>query len=170
MKPNTILYILLLATILLVSFVLFRRNFGYATQISPRVSQFPTPSPHEYPKLTVGNTTITVEIVTERGDIARGLGGRESLKGNHGMLFDLGYENTYPRFWMKDMLISLDFIWIDDGKVVDITEKVEPPSPGTSDSDLLIYSPKKPVDLILEVNSGFVEKHGILIGDEVTVN
>ena len=52
---------------------------------------------------------------------ARGLSGRESLASMTGMLF-VFETGRASAFWMKDMLFSLDFVWIgEDCTVVDTT-------------------------------------------------
>jgi hypothetical protein len=81
------------------------------------------------------------------------------------MLFILGSKGI-PTFWMKDMNFPLDFIWIDDDQVVDVTKNVPPPSPGES---LAIYSPKAPSNYVLELNAGTVDEYQISIGDKVVI-
>jgi uncharacterized membrane protein (UPF0127 family) len=66
------------------------------------------------------------------------------------------------------MRFNLDFIWISDGKVSEITQNVEkPPTPDTPVSELIIYSSADPVDMMLEVEAGFTQSHNIQVGDSV---
>jgi uncharacterized membrane protein (UPF0127 family) len=62
---------------------------------------------------------------------------------------------------MKGMNFPLDFIWIRENKVVDITEN----APAETKTIPSIYKPKEPVDMVLEVNAGVVKKDKIKIGD-----
>ena len=108
---------------------------------------------------------IEVEVADTVSKKFVGLGGREALAHNQGMLFV--YESLVaPEFWMKDMLIPIDIIWISGQEVVDITPAV-PPEPGVPDSDLKRYPPVEPIDKVLEVRSGWAEEFGLQIGDEV---
>ena len=72
-----------------------------------------------------------------------------------------------PVFWMKDMNFDLDFIWIRDNTIVDITERVPAPQPNITDTELLRYSPTSNVDQVLEVNSGWIQSHNIKVGDKI---
>lgn len=118
-------------------------------------------------QMTVGEVPIEVEIADTDSLRQKGLSGRNSLSENSGMLFVFP-KNSFPSFWMKDMNFSLDFIWISDSKVSQINENVQP-EPGKTDSQLTLYSPRSPIDYVLEVNAGFVAKHNIKVGDAVTL-
>ncbi|MBI2592556.1 MAG: DUF192 domain-containing protein [Candidatus Colwellbacteria bacterium] len=97
-----------------------------------------------------------------------GLAGRKSLDKNEGMLFP--FENpTAPAFWMKGMLITIDIIWIRDGKVIGFEENLKPEG-NKIDADLKMYRPSGPVDSVLEVAAGTVSELGIATGDVVTIN
>ena len=64
------------------------------------------------------------------------------------------------------MKFPLDFIWITDNTVVDITKNVQPPD-GT---DMHVVHAIVPVNKILELNAGEADTYGIQIGDMVTFN
>jgi uncharacterized membrane protein (UPF0127 family) len=113
----------------------------------------------------VGDATVTADVADDDAERALGLGGRKRLGRDAGMYFVL--PNASPTFWMKGMLIPLDMIWIKDGRVVDISARVPEPRPGTSESRLPIYSPDRPADRVLEVNSGWAQRNGVEPGDRV---
>jgi len=118
------------------------------------------------PQIRVGNADIFIDIADDNEEKAKGLSGRKSLKDNEGMLFV--FENTsYPSFWMKDMLIPIDIIWIVDEKIVKIDSNVPAPSPGAPDQELPLYQPPTGIDYVLEVNAGFSEKNEIKVEDNV---
>ena len=121
-------------------------------------------------KISVVSRDVYVEIVSDPASITKGLSGRKDIGKNQGMLFDSGYENTYPAFWMKDMKFAIDIIWIDDGRVVHIDEHVQPPTPGTADFEIPKYRPPVPVDHVLEVPAGFSNQNSIAVGDLVNLN
>lgn len=105
--------------------------------------------------------TFAVELAFTPEEQAKGLMHRTSLGEDEGMLF------VYPTpvetaFWMKNTLISLDMIFIDeDGKIVRITANTRPlsltPRPAPS-----------PVVGVLEINGGRAAELGIQVGDIVT--
>jgi len=118
------------------------------------------------PTLIIGGTTLAIEIADDALERAQGLSGRASLQQNSGMLF-LFEEPFIASFWMKDMNFPLDFIWIRDNTIVDITERV----PAPTDVNLPSYQPNQPVDAVLEVNAGWVAEHGgkeALLGETIS--
>lgn len=106
-----------------------------------------------------------IEIADTPTEREKGLGGVTNLEENNGMLFTSEQKDTLPIFWMKGMLIPLDIIWINDGKVVKIDKNIPNPDPNTPESELKRYSPASPVDYVLEVNAGFSDKFGLKVGD-----
>ncbi len=133
----------------------------------------PYPPPKSPVRLEIAENFIDVELAATPEQWQRGLSGRLSLGRGQGMLFDMrSSDNRRPGFWMKDMKFPLDFIWIDKGRVVDITADVLASSPdaltaGAADRQLKIYYPSRDVDMVLEVNAGWSTANKIKIGDEV---
>jgi uncharacterized membrane protein (UPF0127 family) len=112
-----------------------------------------------------GGVQVHAEIVDTPAAIERGLMFRESLAPNAGMLFLFERTGVYP-FWMKNTLIPLDIVWLDDDwRIVSIAASVPPcradPCP--------TYPPAGPARYVVEVNAGFTRTHGIAPGDRVTV-
>ena len=108
---------------------------------------------------------VDVEVAATDAAIARGLMFRDRLDEREGMLFRFDVPRRY-RFWMKNVRIPLDMIWLDHrGRVVWIVERAEPcladPCP--------MYQPGAPASYVVEVIGGFVEKHGVAVGDAVTI-
>src|SRR5262245_11301789 len=72
------------------------------------------------------NKCVTVEVADNDASRIRGLQGRLGLAADNGMLFVFPQEDTY-NFWMKDTLIPLDMIWLNQNKqIVDIKSNVPP--------------------------------------------
>lgn len=116
--------------------------------------------------MRVGDHSIKVMVADDPDEMDKGLGYREGLGENEGMVF-LYLRPVLPRFWMKGMRFDLDFIWIRDGVVVEIIEQV--PAPVDDSTVLEFIQPQEPITWVLEVNAGFVEKNGIRVGDLVTL-
>lgn len=109
--------------------------------------------------------TIITKIADTQEARETGLMNFNYLPENEGMLFIFQDLSQYDGFWMKDTLIPLDIIFIDDNKVVDIIE-AEP----CEKDPCQIYSPEKKTLKVLEVNKGLSRKIGLEIGDEVSLN
>jgi uncharacterized membrane protein (UPF0127 family) len=115
--------------------------------------------------VTIRETKFIVELAVTPDEKTKGLSYRKSLLPQHGMLFPYDHKERYD-FWMKGMQFPLDFIWIADTTVVDIAKNVQPPAA----ANLHVVQPKVPVDKILEINAGEIDKFGITIGDTVMFN
>jgi len=107
---------------------------------------------------------FNIELAVTDEERNRGLMFREYLAFNEAMLFIFPEEREYP-FWMKNTLIPLDIIWINQEKeVVFIIENLQPcedeyPCP--------LVRPDKNAKYVLEVNEGIVEKIGLEVGDKI---
>lgn len=115
--------------------------------------------------VSVGNKPLTIEVVNTLASITLGLSGRESI-GSDGMLFVLP-QQTIPTFWMKEMKFALDMVWIQDGKVVEVTANVHAPDHSIPLNELPLYSPKQPVEMVLEVPAGKASEWGLVPGAEI---
>lgn len=120
------------------------------------------------PIVKIRDISIPVQIANNDKDRTQGLSNRNSLAQNEGMLFTFP-ENSRPFFWMKDMLFSIDIIWINEGKIVHIDQDVPKPEPNTPDYKLPLYSPPTKINYVLEVNAGFTQKYGIKTSDIVEI-
>jgi uncharacterized membrane protein (UPF0127 family) len=125
-------------------------------------------SPSELVDVRIGGLTIHAEVANTPAERVPGLGGRDSMARDAGMLFV--HIDERPRtFWMRNMRFGLDFVWISAARqVVHLTENVPPPEPGTPDSELETLRPDVAVQYVLEVNAGVVAEAGIAIGDGVS--
>jgi len=113
--------------------------------VAPAVARF---------EVAINNQTIIVELVSTPEQMARGLGGRDRIGINEGMLFSFAASGIYP-FWMKDMRFPIDIVWIRDGRIVGVTERIDPQI-GAPDVELRSYPPPEPVTQVLELAAGRV--------------
>ncbi len=119
--------------------------------------------------IKIGNTNIKAVLANNAESRKKGLGGTDKLEENEGMLFVFDKKDVMPVFWMKDMQIAIDILWINDGEIIQIDKNLEPPNKNISDKDLARYSPQKTIDYALEVNAGFSDKTGIKVGDNIEI-
>lgn len=116
-------------------------------------------------EVKVGENVFAVEVASTSISRARGLSGREGLGENEGMFFVFDEPEAYG-FWMKDMRFPIDIIWIAGDSVASFTENAAP-EPGVPLWKLKIYYPPEPVNRVLEIRAGMVQKRGIKIGDKI---
>jgi uncharacterized protein len=114
----------------------------------------------------INNKCVDVEVVSDVESRTKGLMFREELCDGCGMLFVFDDLGLYD-FWMKNTLIPLDIIWINENyRVVDIKNAV-PCLVDESYGKCVSYGGDYLAKYVLEVNSGFVEENKIEVGDEV---
>lgn len=107
-------------------------------------------------KITIGNKSYQVSLAETEEEQMKGLQGVNTLPEDEGVLF-VFEEPGDVGFWMKDTLIPLDIIYInDDDEVIAVEQGV----PG--DETILEHSDVK---YVLEVN----KDSGIKIGDELDI-
>ena len=105
--------------------------------------------------IEIGEKRYLVEVAKTEEEKEEGLQGRTKLGDSEGMLFDFSDEVGEVSMWMKDTLIPLDIVFIDDDEeVVYVAEGVP-----NSTSQITVQD----VAYVLEVNSG----SGIQEGDEL---
>ena len=117
------------------------------------------------PTAELGDAAINLELAITPAERAKGLMHRKYLEENSGMLFVFEQEGK-PEFWMNNTLIPLDIIFIDSNKKITDIMAAEPCKKEPCKS----YTPKAEAKYVLELNSGFAEKHNIQIGEEVKIN
>jgi uncharacterized membrane protein (UPF0127 family) len=116
-------------------------------------------------KVTIGNATVNAEVADTFLKQSKGLMGRKSLKEDEGMLFVFNIEQ-YHRFWMLNMSIPIDIIFLGKDKtVVDILKNAQPC--GLSCES---YTPKEKAMYVLEAKANFTERHRIRIGTKADFN
>lgn len=163
MCKNRWIFLAVVLILFLLGFLLIKRPDPIKNNILSPKSQ-----DTQMKSIMISDLKIYVEIAESSEEKAKGLSGRTSLPEDQGMLFVFA-NKTYPSFWMIDMKIPLDIIWISDDTVIHIDENAPPQQPGQPDSNLPLYKPAEAVNYVLEVNAGFVAKNGIKVGDKVNI-
>lgn len=119
-----------------------------------------------YPQaiLKINDTEYTVALAQSDERKELGLSFVESMPANQGMAF-IYKDADIHLFWMKDTNFDLDFIWVRNGKVVEVT-------PYVSSKPIDQYKITKPytaVDTVIELNAGQIEANQIGVGDTVNM-
>jgi len=119
---------------------------------------------HTYPekgRVCFGDTCFSVELATNSSQQAHGLKFRKHLEHSQGMLFIYKVEDKRS-FWMSDMCIPLDIIWMNKNREVVFIKKDAQPC---TDNKCLIITPNKKAMYVLELNSGISEDINLKVGD-----
>lgn len=123
----------------------------------------------------IDGRTFFLEIAADNATRLRGLGGREMIEVDGGMLF------VFPRprvlnFVMRDCLVPIDIAFLDQfGTVVETHEMpIEPREEGESDQAyeqrLTQYSSKAAAQFALEFKAGTLRELGLERGDKVELD
>ncbi len=106
---------------------------------------------------------VTAELALTDEERQQGLMYREKMNPDQGMLFVFEEEGFYS-FWMANMKMSLDILWLDKEKRIVHVEKHVPPCrqfPCPS------YSPKFPAKYVLELVDGTADEHKLKLYDRL---
>lgn len=117
-------------------------------------------------KVEVGKSLLDLEMAKTPHEWEKGLSGRNFLSQNSGMIF-IFPESEIRSFWMKDTLIPLDIIWINENRIVGIDHMF--PELGISLARLKRYLSPSPVDWVIEVPLNWAQNNNIKIGDTIKI-
>ena len=107
-----------------------------------------------------GQARFGVEVADDAIERQQGLMHRQELPRTSGMLF-VYHTTRVVSFWMKNTLIPLDIIFLDEtGTIVHIHENAVP-------LDLTSISSQRPTRYVLEINAGMSRLLGLTIGSEL---
>ena len=116
---------------------------------------------HPTQTISFAATTLHVAIADTEASREQGLSGITSLAMDEGMLFIFPKDGMYS-FWMKDMLFSIDMLWISfDGLVVSIVPSASPATYPHA------FTPSTLARYVLEVPAGFAAEHKIGVGSKL---
>lgn len=113
---------------------------------------------------TIAGQPIQLEVARTLPQQATGLMGRQSLADDRGMLFPFR-PPLRVSFWMKNVLIPLDMVFLRKGKVKAISSNVPPcnaePCP--------TYGPDSEIDQVIELRGGRATELGLKVGDTIKI-
>lgn len=105
---------------------------------------------------------IGLEVAKTPEEQATGLMFRTELPDDRGMLFPIAPARNV-RFWMRNVLIELDMVFLREGVVLAIIPNVPPCFSETCPN----YGPDVPVDGVIELRGGRAAQLGVKIGDRI---
>jgi uncharacterized protein len=111
---------------------------------------------------SLGTTKVKIDIEIADTEYERQLGlmNRKEMDELQGMLF-IFPKQTYQSFWMRNTLISLDILFVNENfKVVTIHKNTQTLSDKSYPSD-------QPAKYVVEVIAGFTDKYNIVEGDKI---
>jgi len=115
------------------------------------------------PVIQIGTNSLRVLVASTTRSRADGLSGYAPFPEKTGMLFIFDSADFHS-IWMKDMLFSIDIIWIDESfHVIDIDSNVSPETYPT------VYEPNERARFVLETPALYTAAYQIRVGDSVTI-
>jgi uncharacterized protein len=143
------------------------------TSAQPQVEQpaSPTPSssePGQFLPITaqadIGGQIIQLEVAQTTQQQAMGLMYRPALPDDRGMLFPFNAARSV-QFWMRNVPVSLDMVFLLDGEVKAIASNVPP----CTTPICPVYGPSTPVNQVIELRAGRAEELSLEVGDRVNI-
>ena len=115
-------------------------------------------------QVAIGDRILGLEVARTQEQQATGLMYRTALADDRGMLFEFKPPQSV-RFWMKDVVIPLDMIFIKDGKVKAISASVPP----CKTNPCPTYGPGTLIDRVIELRGGRAKEIGLTVGTPLNI-
>jgi uncharacterized protein len=115
-------------------------------------------------KAQIGALTVQLEVAETPEQQSMGLMYRPPLPDDRGMLFPMDPPRSVA-FWMRNVPVPLDMVFIYQGKIVAIASKVPPCATASCPT----YGPRGLVDQVLELRAGRAEELGLKSGDPIVI-
>lgn len=145
------------------------------TTAKPPLSQTPTPVtpitnkgqmlPVSAFAIVPNGTKIELEVAKTPLQQAMGLMYRPALPDNRGMLFS--FSSPQPvSFWMKNVPVPLDMVFLRGGKIQAIASAVPP----CESEPCPTYGPNTSIDQVIELRAGRAAELGLKAGESIKIN
>jgi len=116
--------------------------------------------------VVLGNTSFELTYVADPDSRRQGLMGVSDLPFGSGMLFDFP-AGTQPAIWMRNMLISLDLVFVaDTGEIRHVFSEVPP----CAELPCALYQATQPLRWVIELPAGSVARLGLEEGDQLDMS
>jgi uncharacterized protein len=151
------------------SLLLLSCDSVYKTQAEPTVAASVKPSlPGQVLPVTatakIANQFFDLEVAKSRPQQSIGLMYRTFLPSNRGMLFPFNPPQAV-QFWMKNCRLSLDMIFLHQGKVIAIAANTPP----CKSDPCPVYGPNELTDQVIELRGGVAASIGLKVGAMIEV-
>ena len=118
---------------------------------------------------------FVLDVASTEEAIQRGLGGRESVPENGGMIFV--FPDPQPRrFWMKNCLVDIDIMFLDAmGRITSIYTMLAEPLKADSETQeayetrLKRYPSSFGAQYAIELRAGRIAELGLMPGNKITI-
>lgn len=145
------------------------------------------PPPAGFERVTIGETTYTLELAADDEKRTKGLGERASLPENGGMLF-VFKRSERRQFLMRDCLIDIDIIFLDaNGRITAFHHMPKEPPRAEDEGEVGDWNPLKPgnrryegrlkryssrasCQYVIEVAGGELEKLDLQVGQKIELD
>jgi uncharacterized protein len=115
-------------------------------------------------QVTIAQKTIQLEVAKTPDQQAIGLMYRSSIPDDRGMLFPFNPARRVG-FWMKNVSVNLDMVFLRDGRV----EAIEANVPPCTAEPCPTYGPNVKIDQVIELRGGRAKELGLKVGDRLEV-
>ncbi len=112
-----------------------------------------------------GGRTIAAEIADTPERVQHGYMFRTEVGENDGMIFVFVPAGEHP-FWMKNTLVPLDIIWMDESFTI---VHIQPSTPPCTADPCPSYGPPRKTSYVLEVRAGTAAREGLKMGSHLGV-
>jgi uncharacterized protein len=130
-------------------------------QIQPQGQKLPITA-----RARMGDVSIQLEVARTPQQQSKGLMFRAALPDNRGMLFP--FDPPRPvHFWMKNVPVPLDMVFLRDGEVKAIAANVPP----CTEEPCPIYGPQREIEIdrVIELRAGRAAELGLKAGDRIEI-
>ena len=114
--------------------------------------------------VTIGDNIFDVKLCMTRKSISEGMMGKIFDDTFNGMLFVMS-ESIEQSFWMKNCIIPLDIIMINDGSITEIHKNCQPCEEKNPCESYRGFG-----NMVLEIAGGECDSRGINIGDSIMIS
>jgi len=112
-----------------------------------------------------GGQKIRAEVMMREADVQRGMKYRDSLAEDRGMLFLHGSPGNYA-YWMHEVRIPLDMIWMDENKRIVEMYRNAKPCPDAPEK-CPVYGGRQQAVFVLELAGGMADRYGLKLGQQL---
>ncbi len=107
---------------------------------------------------------INLEVAKTPQQQMMGLMYRPALPDDRGMLFV--FPSAQPvRFWMKNVPVALDMVFLHNGKI----KYIETAAPPCQEEPCPTYGPSVPINNVIELRANLATELNLKVGDRITI-